>query len=209
MINYKFSVLLIWMEVWLMLYDKDIRGPLFDFLDETFGKNRIFEEKTIGRSRADVMMITEDYFWGIEIKSDADTYVRLERQVKDYNRFFDFNIVAVGSSHAKHVAEHVPEYWGIITVDESEGADFYLLRAPKPNPKKEKNVLFNNQMSFLWRNELANIQERNKMYKYKNLSKSAICKKIVAKVPQDKLKKEIIYELFERDYSKYDKDSRG
>lgn len=188
-----------------MLYDKDIREPLFDFLDETFGKNRIFEEKTIGRSRADVMMVTEDYLFGIEIKSDADTYARLERQVKDYNRFFDFNIVAVGSSHAKHVAEHIPEYWGIITIDEADGADFYLLREPKINPKREKEVLFRNQMSFLWRNELANIQERNKMHKYKNLSKAAVCKKIMEKVSPDKLKKELTYELFERDYSKYDK----
>ena len=41
------------------LYDKDIREPLFDFLEETYGKVRILEEKTIGRVRADVVMITD------------------------------------------------------------------------------------------------------------------------------------------------------
>lgn len=55
---------------------------------------------------------------GIEIKSDADTYTRLERQVADYDLYFDQNIVVVGSTHAGHVAEHVPDYWGIVSVEE-------------------------------------------------------------------------------------------
>ena len=68
-----------------MLRDKDIREPLFDFLDESYGKNRIIEEKTMGRSRADIVMITPTALYGIEIKSDADTYARLSSQVKDYD----------------------------------------------------------------------------------------------------------------------------
>ena len=60
-----------------MLKDKDIREPLFYFLEEKYGKVRILEEKNIGRSRADAVMITEDALFGIEIKSDADTYARL------------------------------------------------------------------------------------------------------------------------------------
>ena len=43
-----------------ILHDKDIREPLFDFLEETYGKIRILEEKTTGRARADVVMITEE-----------------------------------------------------------------------------------------------------------------------------------------------------
>ena len=82
-----------------MLHDKDIREPLFDFLDETYGKIRIIEEKTMGKSRADVVMVTEDALYGIEIKSDADTYVRLASQVKDYDKYYDFNFVVVGTSH--------------------------------------------------------------------------------------------------------------
>ena len=56
-----------------MLYDRDIREPLFDFLEETYGKIRILEEKMMGRSRADAVMVTADALYGIEIKSDADT----------------------------------------------------------------------------------------------------------------------------------------
>jgi len=34
------------------LHDRDIREPLFEFLEDSFGKIRILEEKTMGRSRA-------------------------------------------------------------------------------------------------------------------------------------------------------------
>ena len=76
-----------------IFYDKDIREPLFDFLEDSFGKVRILEEKRTGSARADVVMITPDFLYGIEIKSDADTYARLEKQVKNYNWYYDRNIM--------------------------------------------------------------------------------------------------------------------
>ena len=65
-----------------VLHDKDIREPLFDFLEETYGKVRIIEEKRTGAARADVVMVTPRVLYGIEIKSDADTYARLKKQVR-------------------------------------------------------------------------------------------------------------------------------
>lgn len=65
-----------------MLYDKDIREPLFDFLEAYYGKIRILEEKQMGRSRADIVMVLPACVVGIEIKSDADTYSRLARQTE-------------------------------------------------------------------------------------------------------------------------------
>ncbi len=46
-----------------IFYDKDIREPLFDFLEDSFGTVRILEEKRTGSARADVVMITPDYFF--------------------------------------------------------------------------------------------------------------------------------------------------
>ena len=99
----------------IILHDSDIREPLFDYLEEKLGKIRILEEKQTGRARADVVMITEKYLFGIEIKSDADTYARLKKQVRYYDQFYDRNIVVVGSTHAAHVADHVPIWWGILS----------------------------------------------------------------------------------------------
>ncbi len=181
-----------------MLYDKDIRDPLFDFLEETYGKIRIIEEKQMGRSRADVVMVMPSALCGIEIKSDADTYARLNRQVRDYNQYYDYNYIVAGTSHAGHVAEHVPEWWGIITVELEEGrTDFYLLREPKENPK----VNWKKKMSLLWRPELVHIQEMNQLPKYKQKSKEFVIEKILLKVEKEVLKEQISGELFERDYN--------
>ena len=108
------------------LKDRDIREPLFLFLEEEYGKVRFIEEKTMGRSRADVLMVTDDALCGIEIKSDADSYTRLAAQVKNYDKYYDENYLVVGSTHAHHATEHVPEYWGIISVELIKGeVDFY------------------------------------------------------------------------------------
>lgn len=185
-----------------MLYDKDIREPLFEYLDETYGKNRIIEEKQIRKCRADVMMVLDEDLVGIEIKSDADTYVRLERQVKFYNLFFDYNMVVVGTSHAAHIKEYVPEWWGIITVEETEGkTDFYCYRQMQPNPRKHQPSFLKRQLTFLWRPELAHIQELNAMPKYRDRSKKFVSEKILAKVEPQLLKRQICEALFERDYS--------
>lgn len=187
-----------------MLYDKDIREPLFDFLEGEYGKIRILEEKNMGDSRADVVMVSPHALFGIEIKSDADTYTRLAGQVKDYDRYFDYNYVVVGTSHALSIEEHVPEYWGIITVEEDkyeEEADFYILRRPKPNPK----VKWEMKLRLLWKPELSKIQELNDMPKYKNCSKEFVIDKIMAKlydtIEADDLRHQVSQVLFERDYT--------
>jgi hypothetical protein len=186
------------------LLDKDIRWPLFEFLEMNYGRVRILEEVTMGRSRADAMMIstTENVLYGIEIKSDADTYARLERQVRDYDKYFDYNFVVVGTKHAYHIEEHVPEYWGIITVEPAEEeVDLYVLRQPKPNP----NVAWSYKIEFMWRPELVQIQEWNDMPKYKEKSKKFVAGKIVERVgdgriSEEDMKAEMCKLLYERDY---------
>ncbi len=182
-----------------LIHDKDIREPLFDYLEETYGKIRILEEKMMGRSRADVVMVTEDALYGIEIKSDADTYARLARQVKDYDKYYDRNIIVAGTKHAHSIKDHVPEWWGIITVEEEDGRlDFYFYREPEDNPKLD----INRKISILWRPELAHIQELNGMPKYREKSKLFVANKIVETVAYETLSPQISEELFQRDYTK-------
>ena len=185
-----------------MLKDQDIREPLFDFFDEKFGKVRIIEEKQIAKSRADVMLVLEEKLIGVEIKSDADTYARLARQVKEYNKFFDYNYVVVGSSHSKHIEEHVPEYWGIIeAISKEESVEFNVLREPEINKRAQRTYKMKRKLSILWRPELSHIQEINGMPKYKQRSKDFVITKIMEKVPWDLLHRQISEELFQRDYN--------
>lgn len=181
-----------------ILKDKDIREPLFDYLENQYGTVRFLEEKQIGRSRSDIVMVLPEALCGIEIKSDADTYARLARQVKDYDKYYDYNMVVVGSTHAHHIDEHVPKHWGILIVElEEDTVDFYLQREMKPNPKMK----INRKITLLWRPELVHIQQRHAMFAYKQKSKRFVQEKILEKIPEDVLHQEISKEMFERDYT--------
>ena len=185
-----------------MIYDRDIREPLFEFLEQEYGKIRILEEKTMGSSRADVVMVMEQAIAGIEIKSDADSYARLAGQVKDYDLYYDYNLVVAGGTHGLHIREHVPWYWGVITVEMVEGAfDFYFLRKPVPNP----NVTWEKKLELLWRPELARLQEWNGMPKYRDKSRQFAAGKIIQRIPdrirEEDLGRQVSSLLFERDYT--------
>ena len=183
-----------------MLRDADIRDDLCDMLEEKYGKVRFFEEFVMGKSRADIVVVTPDFMVGVEIKSDADSYVRLERQVKDYSRFYDYNILVVGASHGNSAPDHVPPFWGIITVEETgKGLDFYVLREPVKSPK----LRLTNQMGFLWKSELAVIQKDNGLHKYPGKSKMFIKHYLMDNVDNDELKLMMLDRLFNRDYSIY------
>ena len=181
----------------ILLRDADIREPLFDYLEECFPKVRFLEEKVTGRARADVVMVLPEEIWGIEIKSDADSYARLPAQVKNYDRYYDRNVIAAGSRHALHVKEHVPEHWGILTVEWlNGGVDFYRLREPARNP----GAGLRQKLSLLWRSELTSILLKNGLPKYVGKNKKYIAAVLEDRVQPEMLHAQISEELFERDY---------
>ncbi len=59
-----------------MLHDGQIREILFDYLDERYGKIRIFEEKNIKSSRADIIAVIDGSIIGMEIKKAISTAMR-------------------------------------------------------------------------------------------------------------------------------------
>lgn len=179
------------------MLDKDIREPLFDYLEERYEKVRIIEEKTISRSRADVMAVIDGALIGLEIKSDNDTYARLSRQVKDYDAYFDLNYVVVGKSHIQ-VSKHIPEYWGIL-IAEDDGL-IIVERDAEPNPK----VKLKKQLDILWRPELMDIQIRNDIPKLRNKKRTEIYDRLIDKIGEEAVHDELIRELFERDYTVFD-----
>ncbi len=179
------------------MLDQEMREPLFDYLDENFGKIRILEEKVIRGSRADVLGVMDGYFVGFEIKSDQDTYERLKTQVQDYDRFCDFCYIVVGASHRKHVSEHVPEHWGILVVTE-DGVE--MDRGADDNPEASLEY----QITLMWKRELFRLLEMNSCPKYADKSRKFISGKLLEKVEHRLLKKQMTDLIFERDYTVFD-----
>lgn len=78
--------------------DKEMRSILIEYLTINNKEFRIFQEKSIGSSVCDLMLVT-DRLSGFEIKSDSDNFERIEHQVSAYEQFFDENTLVVGGSH--------------------------------------------------------------------------------------------------------------
>ena len=118
--------------------------------------------------------------------------------MKNYDLYFDWNYVVVGKKHRKGVEKHVPDYWGIFCVYETEnGTEVELIRPHGINPKFK----LKKQMELLWKRELSHILALNFMPRYPQKSKVFIRNKLLEKVPEGFLKKQIYEELFERDYT--------
>lgn len=185
------------------MYDEDIREILLDYFDCCGRKIRVFEEKIMGKSRADLILVTEEGLVGIEIKSDADTYERLKRQVRDYDRFCDRNYIAVGKSHEKHVTEHIPGHWGIYCVSMKDGEPVIEL---KKEATEHKKCQVKEQIRWMWRMELNQLLEWNHLPKYRQKSKRFVREKLMERVEESLLKKQMRELLFERDYSLWEDD---
>ena len=182
-----------------ILHDQDIRESLFFFLESTYGKIRILEEKNTGASRADAVMVLESCVCGIEIKSDADTYARLASQIESYDQYYDANFVVIGLSHLQHIREHIPAWWGIITCEREQGyLDFYIEQQAQPNPRMDPR----RKLSLLWRPELNHILERNHLPAYREKSKAFVQSVLLDRVDRDLLWRMVSDELFERDYTR-------
>ena len=117
------------------MVDSEIREALCNYIDERCDKVRIIDEFVIGKSRADIVTVT-DRLTGYEIKGDTDAYTRLPLQVKEYTRCFQENYLVVGKSHRKSAEKHIPKRWGILFVYVSHDCPkIEILRASEASGK--------------------------------------------------------------------------
>lgn len=129
------------------MLDKDIRVLLLPELELHF--NKVIQEKQIydhGTVVADVVGIHSDYMVGFEIKSDHDTFVRLENQIKSYSNAFDYNYLVTTDKYMNDGLEFIPKEWGLIWVHDGKLIEYR--KAVKTNNRYK--VIFN----MFWREEL-------------------------------------------------------
>lgn len=173
-----------------------MRDILIEYIKSVSDEVRIYQEKSIGAAVFDVMAVS-DRLAGYEIKSDADNYQRLERQIRFYNDFFDENYIVVGKKHHDSSEKKVPASWGIVYIDDS---GIQVLRNASKNP----DVSRRSQLSLLWKLELKNLLIQNNLPLYAQKGKGYISNQICRSVAHEILGRQIAGELLHRDYSVYD-----
>ena len=177
--------------------DRQIRNILVAFLKTNYNEMRIYHEKSIGGATCDLMMVTPKSLIGFEIKSDQDNFQRLNSQITYYDKFFTYNYIVVGISHAKTIESKVPEWWGILVIDENS---IKINRKASLN----KHYIPISRLSILWKLELKNILNYFHLPSYALKDKDFIITKLIENVPAEQLITQVAYELLNRDYSVYD-----
>lgn len=140
--------------------DLDIRnslkaGPLRKYLVDS--NSLVLDEFNIslGLVRADIAVIN-GVLHGIEIKSERDNLLRLNNQLREYNKFFEYITVVTCEKFQDKILQNIPLNYGIlIAKNQNDKIVFKKLRKAKRNYNIDKLCL----AQALWKNELIDILE--------------------------------------------------
>ena len=168
--------------------DLDIRRSLRCLLSSQHADDGslIVEELGLlqGQARVDMAVVNGE-LTGYEIKSGADTLLRLDRQETLYNEILDRVILVATPGHLK--TANVPHWWGLVSVETNNAGELELkpLRGPERNPRQ--NPLSIAQL--LWRDEtIALIHARQPTAKVGSKPRRVLWEKLVELYPLEELK---------------------
>ncbi|HTX21709.1 MAG TPA: sce7726 family protein [Candidatus Aquilonibacter sp.] len=114
--------------------------------------SRIVDEMKIccGDARVDIAVINGKLH-GFEIKSEADTLLRLQGQISAYNQVFDTMTIICGENHLKSVVKLIPDWWGIYSARVRFGkVELTKFRCPEINQAVSALAL----AQLLWKSEM-------------------------------------------------------
>lgn len=133
------------------LLDEHIREALKTALRKEDSAAAIIDELPLlrGKGRADLAFINGE-LCGFEIKSEADSLVRLGVQASHYENIFEFSTLVATTRHLAHARERIPSRWGLIEATHANGnVTLRVLRAARRNPNLSNSAL----ARLLWKNE--------------------------------------------------------
>lgn len=167
-------------------------GPLKKYFEDS--DSLVLDEFNIslGLVRADIAIVN-GVLHGIEIKSEKDTLKRLDNQLKEYERFFEYITIVTCEKFQEKIIDTIPINYGVIIVkSKKDRVIFEKLRKAKKNYNVDKLCL----VQALWKEELIEIIETLDYKKgFKSKSKSflyqIICDNFTTKQLLDIVKQKI------------------
>lgn len=143
----------------LQTRDRDVRSAVLKkvLADHVSDPNALVVEELgleHGACRVDIAVINGSIH-GYELKSDADTLLRLPQQVLVYSRALDKATLVVGEKHAQEAVNLIPSWWGLkVSYAGARGAvHIDTVRLATTNPE----VSAYHVAHLLWRNEALEI----------------------------------------------------
>jgi hypothetical protein len=134
-----------------------IKSQIIDFLISDFTNNLfIGNEVMYGTKRKliDLLILKDNQLTAIEIKADNDDLRRMQEQINESKKIFDYIIVCTTMTHLEKAKQLLPNDIGIYSVAEQ---DIKIIRKPKKQKKLDKQeMLFSINSNFLRKNLSSN-----------------------------------------------------
>lgn len=138
-----------------------------------------------------------DTLVGVEIKSDKDTFTRLQRQASYYEANCDVTYVAVGERLLKKMHEIPPNFGILLCYDGGDAIQVELVREPTASPPTLEALY-----SLLWRDELIHLLRLHDLYK--GMSKARVYQMLEVLAPLGEVVRPQIKKLlYERDWKTF------
>lgn len=133
------------------MLDEDIRCVLKSSLRDRDCDAAIVEELPLlrGRGKADLAFVNGE-LCGYEIKSDADSLVRLGTQTEHYQSTFEFVTLVAARKHIKHARKRIPQSWGLIEALEIDGK---ITLRERRKPRRNSHIKNAALARMLWKTE--------------------------------------------------------
>lgn len=140
------------------LKDIDIRNEIHSLSNLPFNNAngfKVVDEFVVGYENARIDIAAfGNALYGLEIKSDVDSFKRLPSQMEAYNKVFDFLYLVVGDRFFQKADSIVPNWWGILHVSNNRKVlTTEIARDAQKNKSVEKMSLIN----LLWKQEMLSI----------------------------------------------------
>ncbi|USV57746.1 sce7726 family protein [Aeromonas encheleia] len=155
-------------------FESDIKALLIQFLME---KNILSEDSIIINEltvdnyarRADIVLLKKNELHAYEIKSDADSLVRLDGQISKYLEYFDKVTVVVTRKHTEKALLVSPAQVGVIELSKDK---FKIIRRGKKITNKRKDSFISLMTSVELRTLASKVGLATTSYKRKDLEKA-------------------------------------
>lgn len=130
-----------------------IKAAFIDFVLGNFDDSVIIGHEvmygSLGRF-ADIVLLYKGYTYAVEIKSDADSLCRIDGQLHEYQRHFNYVIVVCGQKYCRQLCQRLPKGIGLFQV--SGHTEVKELRKPTRKTRLDKEeMLFSIKSSYLYK----------------------------------------------------------
>lgn len=128
-----------------------LKAAFIDFVLDNFDDSVIIGHEVMYGSSgrfADMVLLYKGDTYAIEIKSDSDSLYRINGQLHEYQRQFNYVIVVCGQKYCQQLCQRLPKGIGLFQV--SNNTDVKELRKPTRRTRLDKEeMLFSIKSTYL------------------------------------------------------------